>query len=381
MLFHYGTPGVRLLSPQAVGAAVRCGVRLLVPDRPGYGGSSRRPGRRVADVVEDIVQLADALGWDRFATWGGSGGAPHALACAALLPDRVRRCASVVGPAPFDADRLDWFAGMSAGNVEEFTRALGGGSLPALAMTRSWGFPLARIEVPVSVWYGSADVLSLAGMPSGSSPIFPALSAASCRPAGICWATRISTASTPGSPPRTPDLGAAARSSADANGRGPLGRSAARQAVETRRHELRFRVVTDDVQDMGPPRPDFLIERIAGARHAPRRLVVPTRLLWRGRTPATAANPAPRRGPTERAPAGPDRVQVANLQLTSDQAVHVTALRRRGGGNLHRHGAARHRPRRCASAGGRRWFRSGKVPARPRRSGRPHSTNGRSSVL
>lgn len=163
MLFHYGTPGVRLLSPQAVGAAVRCGVRLLVPDRPGYGGSSRRPGRRVADVVEDIVQLADALGWDRFATWGGSGGAPHALACAALLPDRVRRCASVVGPAPFDADRLDWFAGMSAGNVEEFTRALGGGSLPALAMTRSWGFPLARIEVPVSVWYGSADVLSPRG--------------------------------------------------------------------------------------------------------------------------------------------------------------------------------------------------------------------------
>jgi hypothetical protein len=65
--------------------------------------------------------------------------------------------------------------------------------------------------------------------------------------------------------------------------------------------------------------------------------------------PATR-HPAPRRGPTERAPAGPDRVQVANLQLTSDQAVHVAALRRRGGGNLHRHGAARHRPRRCASA-------------------------------
>jgi pimeloyl-ACP methyl ester carboxylesterase len=226
VLFHYGTPGVRLLSPQAVGAAVRCGVRLLVPDRPGYGGSSRRPGRCVADVVEDVVLLADALGWDRFATWGGSGGAPHALACAALLPTRVRRCASVVGPAPFDAEGLDWFAGMSAGNVEEFSRArLGeaayrplverlareavasveagqvqissGYDLPAvdlaalrgrllepghrertrmaylggvdgwvddiLAMTRSWGFRLAQIKVPVSVWYGPEDVLSPRG--------------------------------------------------------------------------------------------------------------------------------------------------------------------------------------------------------------------------
>ena len=123
VLFHYGTPGSRLLAPQAVRAAERRGVRLLVVDRPGYGGSSRRPGRRAVDIVQDVARLADALGWDRFATWGGSGGAPHALACAALLGHRVRRCASVVGPAPFDAEGLDWFAGMSAGNVEEFTRA------------------------------------------------------------------------------------------------------------------------------------------------------------------------------------------------------------------------------------------------------------------
>jgi pimeloyl-ACP methyl ester carboxylesterase len=226
VLFHYGTPGVRLLASRAVRAAERCGVRLLVPDRPGYGGSTRRPGRRVADVVDDIAHLADALGWDRFASWGGSGGAPHALACAALLADRVGRCASVVGPAPFDADGLDWFAGMSVGNVEEFTRARLGETayrplvdrlareavaaveagrvqvppdydLPdadvaalqerlaepghrertrsaylggvdgwvddVLAMTRPWGFELAQITVPVSVWYGSRDVLSPRG--------------------------------------------------------------------------------------------------------------------------------------------------------------------------------------------------------------------------
>ncbi len=84
VIFHYGTPGVRLLSPQAVRAAVRRGIRLLVPDRPGYGGSSRRPGRRVADVVEDVSCLADALGWDRFATWGVPEGRRTHL--------RARRC-------------------------------------------------------------------------------------------------------------------------------------------------------------------------------------------------------------------------------------------------------------------------------------------------
>jgi pimeloyl-ACP methyl ester carboxylesterase len=68
VLFHYGTPGVRLLAPQAVRATVRRGVRLLVPDRPGYGGSSRQRDRRVADVVEGIACLADSVGWDRFAT-------------------------------------------------------------------------------------------------------------------------------------------------------------------------------------------------------------------------------------------------------------------------------------------------------------------------
>jgi len=226
VLFHYGTPGVRLLAPQHIGAAERHGVRLLVADRPGYGGSTRRPGRRIADVVDDIARLADALGWDRFATWGGSGGAPHALACAVLLAGRVRRCASVVGPAPFAADGLDWFAGMSAGNVEEFTRArlgeaayrplverlareavaaveAGRVQLPpdyhlpdadvaalqkrlaepghrertrltylggmdgwvddVLAMTRPWGFELAQLAVPVSLWYGPQDVLSPRG--------------------------------------------------------------------------------------------------------------------------------------------------------------------------------------------------------------------------
>jgi pimeloyl-ACP methyl ester carboxylesterase len=193
-----------------------------VLDRPGYGTSTRWPARRIADVVTDVARLADRQGWDRFAVWGGSGGAPHALACAALLPDRVERCASVVGPAPYDAEGLDWFEGMSPGNVEEFSLAIEGeeayrplverlaretveavqqGQIPipeeyelpdsdraalrarmsepgyldrivaahrdgvdgwiddCIALTRPWGFEPADITVPVSVWYGPDDVL------------------------------------------------------------------------------------------------------------------------------------------------------------------------------------------------------------------------------
>jgi pimeloyl-ACP methyl ester carboxylesterase len=126
VVFHSGTPGTRHLGPRIIRAIGRHQVDLLVMDRPGYGGSTRWPGRCIADVVVDVAVLADLHGWDTFAVWGGSGGGPHALACAALLPDRVLRCASVVGPAPYGADDLDWLAGMSPGNVEEFTLALRG---------------------------------------------------------------------------------------------------------------------------------------------------------------------------------------------------------------------------------------------------------------
>jgi hypothetical protein len=68
-----------------------------MPDRPGYGGSTRRPGRSVPGVAEAVRALADAQGWKRFAVFGGSGGGPHALACAALLPERVIRCARTHG--------------------------------------------------------------------------------------------------------------------------------------------------------------------------------------------------------------------------------------------------------------------------------------------
>ena len=98
-------------------------TQLIAYDRPGYGGSDRLPGRRVADVAEDVRAIADHLGLEHFAVVGRSGGAPHALACAALMPDRITRTAALVGLAPWGAEGLDWFDGMAASNVLAYSTA------------------------------------------------------------------------------------------------------------------------------------------------------------------------------------------------------------------------------------------------------------------
>jgi pimeloyl-ACP methyl ester carboxylesterase len=119
VLVQGGTPGSRLLyGPHARDAAER-GLRLIGYDRPGYGGSSPRPGRSVADCVGDVRAICADLGIDRLAMWGASGGGPHVLACAALLPDLVVAAASLASLAPFDADGLDYFDGMAPENVDD----------------------------------------------------------------------------------------------------------------------------------------------------------------------------------------------------------------------------------------------------------------------
>jgi pimeloyl-ACP methyl ester carboxylesterase len=125
----HGTPGSRLGHHPDENVYTEAGTRVITYDRPGYGESTRQPGRRVADAAADVASIADELGLSRFAVFGGSGGAPHALACGALLADRVTRCASVVGPAPYGdggLSREEWFEGMVAGNVKEFGWALDG---------------------------------------------------------------------------------------------------------------------------------------------------------------------------------------------------------------------------------------------------------------
>ena len=218
LLFHHGTPGTGLPSPTWVAAAVARDLRYVCIVRPGYGDSTRNAGRSVADVASDVSTVLDALGVTRALTLGISGGGPHALATAALLPDRIAAAATIGSVAPYEADGLDFLAGMGAENVEEFGAAVAGTSelvafldaaAPAfatatgtqiagafgdliadvdrkaltgemadsiaadiraslrngiwgwhdddLAFTRPWGFDLASIRVPVTIWQGEQD--------------------------------------------------------------------------------------------------------------------------------------------------------------------------------------------------------------------------------
>jgi pimeloyl-ACP methyl ester carboxylesterase len=119
VMVHEGTPNSRhLYPPAAIDAAAR-GLRLISYDRPGYGGSTAQPGRSVADCAADVRVICAELGIDRLAMWGISGGGPHVLACAALLPDLVIAAASLASLAPLDAEGLDWFAGMGELNADD----------------------------------------------------------------------------------------------------------------------------------------------------------------------------------------------------------------------------------------------------------------------
>lgn len=115
----HGTPGSSLLYGGWIDAAAARGIRLVSYDRPGYGGSSPHVGRTVADCATDVKAIADELGIERLGVWGWSGGGPYALACAAMLPDRVVAAALVASAAPWDADGLDFFAGMGQDNVDD----------------------------------------------------------------------------------------------------------------------------------------------------------------------------------------------------------------------------------------------------------------------
>lgn len=119
VLIHGGTPGSRLLYQPHINLAREQGIRLISYDRPGYGGSTPRPGRTIADCAQDVRAIADSLSIDRLAIWGISGGGPHALASAALLSDRLVAVASLASPAPFGARDLDFFAGMGQLNVDD----------------------------------------------------------------------------------------------------------------------------------------------------------------------------------------------------------------------------------------------------------------------
>lgn len=220
LIFHHGSPGAAVPYEPFDRAATERGIRLVTMSRAGFGASSRQPGRSVSDAASDAAALADHLGVERFLTAGWSGGGPHALACAALLPDRVRAAATIAGVAPYDAEGLDWTAAMGEDNqieyptaardpdellhwmephvkdlrvvepgdivadlrsiisevdegaldgplgallAESFHRAFAEGPWgwydDDLAFVRWWGFDVGAIRVPVSIWQGRHDLM------------------------------------------------------------------------------------------------------------------------------------------------------------------------------------------------------------------------------
>ncbi len=215
MLMH-GISGSRLQRHPDDSLLEQCGVRLIMPERPGCGDSDPQPQRRIVDWPRDVAELADHLGLDRFAIAGFSGGTPYALAAAALLPDRVSSVTLVGCAAPFtgmqdirhylpafrmamllaryapnllapimrvmvkgirndperyieqvkrqvtDADRevLDdpylrkaYVDGLLA-SVRHDEREL---VLETLLSVQDWGFELGEVRAPVTIWHGEDD--------------------------------------------------------------------------------------------------------------------------------------------------------------------------------------------------------------------------------
>jgi pimeloyl-ACP methyl ester carboxylesterase len=218
VLVHTGTPNSRRLFGGWIEDATSRGIQLISYDRPGYGGSSPHPGHTVADGAEDVRSIARALGIERLAVWGTSGGGPYALACAALAPDLVAAAGVVGSIAPWGAEGLDYFDGMGQDNVDEiklyfsdpersrqrgmqqreemlelkpehligahetllspvdaavltgeFAQWLVAGLQDGLGATEQgwwddgvahmapWGFELESIQIPVKVWHGRHD--------------------------------------------------------------------------------------------------------------------------------------------------------------------------------------------------------------------------------
>lgn len=126
VLAHHGTPSTATFWHDWAEPLRDVGFSLVAYTRPGYTGSTRQLGRRVADAAADAVALMDALGVVSAAQLGYSGGCPHALAVGALAPERCSRVVTVAGPVPFDAEGVDFTDGMGAENVDEFGAAAAG---------------------------------------------------------------------------------------------------------------------------------------------------------------------------------------------------------------------------------------------------------------
>ena len=221
LVFHHGTPSAKTSHRATDRAIHEHGLRSVRLSRAGYGDSTRLPGRAVADVAADVAAILDHIGADRCVVAGASGGGPHSLATAALLPDRVAGALVIAGITPWDTREIDFLAGMGEQNIIEFGQAEQGESVlrPALeaeavglragtvagviealdtvlpdvdravltdeygedmvasftealrtgvdgwvdddlAFVAPWGFDIDKISVPVFVWHGQLDMMA-----------------------------------------------------------------------------------------------------------------------------------------------------------------------------------------------------------------------------
>lgn len=154
LFWHHGTPNIGRPPAPLMADLTHLGIRCIGYDRPGYVCSSSNTGRTVASCADDVARIADLLGIDTFAVMGHSGGGPHALACAALLPQRVIGAVSVAGLAPIDAEGLDWYAGMAPSGEASLRAAAQGRA--AKVHYENLGLPFDRDIFTLEDW----DVLT-----------------------------------------------------------------------------------------------------------------------------------------------------------------------------------------------------------------------------
>ncbi len=175
LLFHSGSPGSGLPYEPSVRAVLDRGLRWVSYSRPGYGGSSRKPGRSVADAAADSATILDAIGAERAYAAGWSGGGPHALACGALLPERVLGTALIASVGPWGAEGLDFLAGMGRENVEEFGLALQGPEAASTYLERDW--PVYRDITPEALAAAYGDLVDDVDRAAATGPFAAFLAA------------------------------------------------------------------------------------------------------------------------------------------------------------------------------------------------------------
>jgi pimeloyl-ACP methyl ester carboxylesterase len=245
LLFH-GTPGSRLMLRVTDAPARSLGVRVIAPDRPGYGLSDRQSGRRLLDWPDDLAALADSLRIERFAVAGISGGGPYTLACALKLPERLTVAGVISGMGPvvgeiggaldrrhrlafatmrrappllhlvMAAASLGWQriperlldalhaympaadqaivarpevrASLLAGLREAFRQGGRGATDELRLFVAPWGFRLKDIRAPVRLWHGEADDLVPCAMGRYVAGAIPGCRAELIAGAGHYWA-------------------------------------------------------------------------------------------------------------------------------------------------------------------------------------------------